>query len=118
VSNRLPLLNLPEDIKDSLQTGKIAYTKAIAIARVKDDAARQSLLEEAIEQNLSLDYIRNHVKALRPRSEIKSPKAQIEDTTRRLREAKPWKNPKRWKRVQALLQKLESIIEQEINEDI
>jgi ParB family transcriptional regulator, chromosome partitioning protein len=113
VSNRLPLLNLKEEIKDALQTGKIAYTKAIAIARVKDDEARQSLLEEAIEQDLPLSQIRQRIKAIQFRCEIKSPSSQIEDTTRRLRAAKPWENPKKWKRVQALLEKLEFIIEED-----
>jgi ParB family chromosome partitioning protein len=113
VSNRLPLLNLPEDIKDALQTGKIAYTKATAIARVKDDETRQALLEEAIEQDLSLSQIRERLKALQPKAKIKSPSSQFDATTRRLRAAKLWENPKKWKRVQALLQKLEALIEEE-----
>ena len=113
VSNRLPLLNLPEDIKNSLQTGKIAYTKATALARLKDDEARQSLLEEAIEQDLSLSQIRERIKALQPKTEIESPSSQFDATTRRLKAAKLWENPKKWKRVQALLQKLEALIEEE-----
>ena len=36
VNNRLPLLNLPENVLEALQQGKIAYTKAQTIARVKD----------------------------------------------------------------------------------
>jgi len=113
VSNRLPLLNLPEDIKNSLQTGKIAYTKATALARLKDDEARQSLLEEAIEQDLSLSQIRERIKALQPKTEIESPSSQFDATTRRLKAAKLWENPKKWKRVQALLQKLEALLEEE-----
>jgi len=113
VSNRLPLLNLKEDIKDALQTGKIAYTKATALARLKDEAARQSLLEEAIEQDLSLSQIRERIKALQPKTEISSPSSQFDATTRRLKAAKLWENPKKWKRVQALLQKLEALIEEE-----
>jgi ParB family chromosome partitioning protein len=115
VSNRLPLLNLPEDILDALQTGKIAYTKAIAIARLKDDETRQSLLKEAIKQDLSLNHIRQRVKVIQFRSESKSPKAQIEDMARLLRAAKPWENPRKWKRVQALLEKLESLIEERLD---
>jgi ParB family chromosome partitioning protein len=113
VSNRLPLLNLKEDIKDALQTGKIAYTKATALARLKDEAARQSLLEEAIEQDLSLSQIRERIKALQSQTEISSPSSQFDATTRRLKAASLWKNPKKWKRVQALLQKLEALIEEE-----
>ncbi|MBD2018524.1 ParB/RepB/Spo0J family partition protein [Microcoleus sp. FACHB-53] len=113
VSNRLPLLNLPSEILEALQTGKIAYTKAIAIARVKDDEVRQSLLEEAIEQDLPLRQIRQRIKAIQFRSESKSPSSQFDATTRRLRAAKPWENPKKWKRVQELLEELEFIIEED-----
>lgn len=51
VRNRLPLLNLPEDIKTALREGLIAYTKAVAIARIKDEATRRQILTEAIEKN-------------------------------------------------------------------
>ncbi len=54
ISNRLPLLNLPEDILEALRAGKIEYTKAKAIASVKDEAARTELLENAIANSLSL----------------------------------------------------------------
>lgn len=63
--NRLPLLNLPDDILDALRTGQIEYTKAKAIAQVKDEAARAELLTEAIEQALSLAQIKQKVTALK-----------------------------------------------------
>jgi len=34
-THRLPLLKLPDEILEALRQGKIAYTKATAIARVK-----------------------------------------------------------------------------------
>jgi ParB family chromosome partitioning protein len=45
VNNRLPLLNLPQDITEALRQGKIAYTKAKAIAQIKDDRQRAALLK-------------------------------------------------------------------------
>ena len=113
VSNRLPLLNLPGEIFEALRSGKIAYTKATAIARVKDDEARQLLLAEAIELDLSLSQIRERLTVLQPKSEPSSPKAQFDATTRRLRAAQLWENPKKWKRALTLLQKLEALIEEE-----
>ena len=44
VRNRLPLLNLHKEILSALRSGKIAYTKAVVIAKVKDEQARASLL--------------------------------------------------------------------------
>ena len=44
VRNRLPRLNLLQEILSALREGKIAYTKAVVIAKVKDEQARASLL--------------------------------------------------------------------------
>ena len=63
-THRLPLLNLPEDILEALRGGSIEYTKAKAIAQLKDAGQRQQLLEEAIEQRLSLSQIRERLKGL------------------------------------------------------
>ena len=62
VKNRLPLLNLPEDIKLALREGQIAYTKAKAIASLKDEVQRAALLAEAIDKQLSLSQIKERIK--------------------------------------------------------
>ncbi|MBZ8183072.1 MAG: hypothetical protein SAL07_13520 [Oscillatoria sp. PMC 1051.18] len=54
VQNRLPLLKLPDQILEALQKGQLEYTKARAIARVKDEAQRERLLSEAIAGDWSL----------------------------------------------------------------
>ncbi|BAY95753.1 MULTISPECIES: hypothetical protein [unclassified Tolypothrix] len=54
VKNRLPLLNLPKELLFALEQGSIEYTKARAIARMKNEKQRKSLLKAAIAQNLSL----------------------------------------------------------------
>jgi ParB family transcriptional regulator, chromosome partitioning protein len=40
VKNRLPLLNLPKELLQALEQGSIEYTKAKAIARIKDEKQR------------------------------------------------------------------------------
>lgn len=52
-SSQLPLRNLPEDILQALRTGRIEYTKATAIARIKDLSQREALLVAACSENLS-----------------------------------------------------------------
>lgn len=116
VSSRLPLLKLPSDVLSALRAGKIEYTKAQLIARVKDQNARQSLLEEAITKNLSLNSIREQVKVLQPQNAQESPKNTIAAVTRRLSQSKVWENPKKWKQVQNLLKKLEALITEESEE--
>jgi ParB family chromosome partitioning protein len=68
-ANRLPLLNLPDNVLEILRQGKLEYTKARAIAQVKDEQIRQQLLERAIGENLSLSEIREQIKSLKPPSE-------------------------------------------------
>jgi ParB family chromosome partitioning protein len=63
-TNRLPLLNLPEPILDAICTGKIEYTKARLIGRIKDEQQRDVLLTEAIDQGLSHEEITRQVRQL------------------------------------------------------
>ncbi len=113
VSSRLPLLKLPAEILSALQAGKIAYTKAQLIVRVKDQQKRQSLLEEAITADLSVSEIRERVKALQPATDSESPQAKIQTITRRITQSKVWENPKKWKQVQTLLKRLEALVTDE-----
>ncbi|MBY5285499.1 ParB/RepB/Spo0J family partition protein [Anabaena sp. PCC 7938] len=53
-TKRLPLLNLPLEILTALREGKLEYTKAQALARVKDNALCTQLLDQAIAHNWSL----------------------------------------------------------------
>ena len=71
--HRLPLLKLPEDILDALRQGKIEYTKAKEIAKLKDEAQRVELLMKAISQSLSLREIKKILTELKPQKEIDTP---------------------------------------------
>ena len=48
VRNRLPLLKLPDDVLEPLRAGKLPYTKAVEVAKVKDKKARAKLLNQAL----------------------------------------------------------------------
>lgn len=62
ICNRLPLLNLDPEILAALRTGKLAYTKAMVIARVDDPDLRQSVLQDTLDNNLSLQKIRDRIR--------------------------------------------------------
>ena len=113
VANRLPLLKLPKDVLDLIRQGGIAYTKAVAIARLKDESQRQTLLKATIEEDLSLSQIRERIKTSQVQPDIASPKSVVESVSRRVIKAKLWENPKKWKQVQALLAKIEALVEEE-----
>ncbi|RIH87465.1 hypothetical protein Mrose_01302 [Calidithermus roseus] len=63
VQNRLPLLNLPDDLKEALEEGAIPYTAALELERVKEQGDRARLLEEA-RAGLSLRDLKARVRAL------------------------------------------------------
>ena len=111
VSSRLPLLKLPPDILEALRQGKIEYTKAKAIAKVKDEEARPALLEAVIQDSLSLSEIKTRIAALKPSLDDTSPKHQLQTITRRLNQLKLWeKDKKTWKKVEGLLGKIETLL--------
>lgn len=115
VKHRLPLLNLPEEILDSLRKGEIAYTKATAIARVKEPEIREELLKEAIAKDLSLSQIRERIKAVNPLSNEEPPslKNRVQETHRRLQKAKFWDEPKKQKQLEKLLLEMEALLADE-----
>jgi ParB family transcriptional regulator, chromosome partitioning protein len=114
VNNRLPLLKLPTEILEVLRQGKIEYTKAKAIALVKDEQQRKKVLEEALDKNLSLIQIKEKIKALSTEdNSTPSPSTQVKTITSRLNRSKLWeKNPKKWKQVQNWLEKIENLLEE------
>jgi ParB family chromosome partitioning protein len=111
ITNRLPLLKLPSDILEALRQGKIEYTKAKAIAKVKDEEARTALLEAAIKDSLSLSEIKARITALKPSPDVTSPQNRLQTVTRRLNQLKLWeKDKKTWKKVEGLLDKIEGLL--------
>ncbi|MBD2124837.1 ParB/RepB/Spo0J family partition protein [Microcoleus sp. ZQ-A2] len=111
--NRLPLLRLPEDILEVLRRGEIEYTKAKALAQVKDEAERQILLEDAIASSLSLSQIRERVKASQPPPKQEEVAAWIDATAKRVKKLKVWENPSKRSRLESLLKQLEELISEE-----
>ena len=114
VNNRLPLLNLPPDIIKALRQGKIAYTKAKAIALLKDDSQRAAILSEAIEQSLSLSQIKEKVRLLQstPQAEGSELPDRLKIAYQKLKKTRIWQNPKKCKQIETLLTKLEVLLEE------
>ncbi|MEH1853770.1 MAG: ParB/RepB/Spo0J family partition protein [Nostoc sp.] len=113
VKNRLPLLNLPENILEVLRSGQLEYTKARAIARVGDESTRKELLEDAIAYNLSLSEIKRKIKEIEQQTQPETPslKDLADDTFRRLKKSQVWDDPKKKAKVEKLLTQLKALIE-------
>ena len=112
-SSRLPLLKLPTEVLDALRRGEIEYTKATAIARVKDVSARRALLKAAIEEKLSLTQIAERIKATRPSGSQDSLKQRIKQASSRLQKAKLWDSPEKQQVLEKLLEQMEALLADE-----
>jgi len=111
--NRLPLLNLPNEVLEALRQGKLEFTKARAIARVKDDGQRAKLLKQAVSKNLSLSEIKVAVRELKPESEPAPERVLVErlsEISKRLRKSEAWDDRKKKDRITKLLDELERLI--------
>jgi ParB family chromosome partitioning protein len=113
-SSRLPLLNLPSNILEALREGKLEYTKARTIARVKDEQQRDSLLKQVITQSLSLNEIKAKVKKSKIDSNLEASPEQVlvdrmSELTKRLRKSKAWNERKKRERITKLLDELERL---------
>ncbi len=112
VTNRLSLLNLPAEVLEALRHGHIAYTKAQAIARVKDEGQRQEILKEAITQDLSLTQIRERIASLKIEPVIAEAlplKHQVDDVFRLVKKMKVWDDPKKQRKLERLLADLRAL---------
>lgn len=117
VKNRLPLLKLPAPILLALRDGKLAYTKALALARVKDEALRDRLLSETIAENLSLLEIKERIKS-RPSESVSRKNSdllsvRLKTAYQQLKKSKVWENLDKRTQLEGLLAQLEALVEED-----
>ncbi|MGH1397513.1 MAG: ParB/RepB/Spo0J family partition protein [Trichormus sp.] len=116
-TNRLPLLNLPQDIQQALSQGKIEYTKARVIAKLKSEDKRKQLLQEAIESNLSLSDIQKRVQNIlseeKGGSTSPSLKSQYRELSKQLGSSKVWDNPHKKKTLEKLINQIKLLLDEE-----
>jgi ParB family chromosome partitioning protein len=112
-SSRLPLLNLTADVLKALREGELEFTKARAIARVKDEGQRKSLLKLATTKNLSLSEIKQKIQEL---TKTQEETTEISYTQRyaqigqRLKRSAIWEDPKKRAKLEKLLSQLDELI--------
>ena len=119
VKNRLPLLNLPDDLLSVLRSGQLEYTKAQAISKIKSETERVMLLNDTIHNNLSLAQINQQVKTLKKNLEqqqenpdqTRSLQFRYKEVSSRLQKSPIWENPKKQKSLGKLLAQIEALIE-------
>ncbi|MDJ0747687.1 MAG: ParB/RepB/Spo0J family partition protein [Xenococcaceae cyanobacterium MO_167.B27] len=113
--NRLPLLNLPQDILEVLREGKIEYTKAKALASLKDEETRKELMEQAIAKSLSLREIKERIKAVKPQPQKEEIFNRLDNTYKQVKKSKKLilGNARKRKKLESLLAQIEKLFEVE-----
>ncbi len=107
-THRLPLLNLPGEVLGALRRGEIEYTKARAIATVKDDEKRAALLQDAIDMNLTLRQVQERVLDYKPIATASPIKTRVADIGKRVTKLK---DPKKLAKVEELLDKIQRLLD-------
>lgn len=119
VRNRLPVLKWPQDVLSWVRQGKLAYTKASAIARVQDAAQRQNLLRETVAEDLSLTDLKAKIKDLKAEVHSKTKqrepllKQRFEATYQQAKCSKVWTDPTKKDELESLLHRLEQLLSSE-----
>ena len=118
-TSRLPLLNMPAEVLEAVRQGKLQYTKAREIAKVKDNTKRQKILTQAIARQWSLKEIKTQIAALKgkpPRNSMAEKLIDQFDTTfRMVKKAKGTLRSEQADRVEALLREIEKVLTEETN---
>ncbi|OKH47673.1 hypothetical protein NIES2101_23330 [Calothrix sp. HK-06] len=120
---RVPILKLHDDIKEVLAKGQLEYTKALAISKIKNDTARNEVLQQAIDEKLSLSKIKELVeKAVGKESVPRSPSYQPKDVTIRfgkvnklLKDTDIWDRPEEASRLVKYLSQIEKLLMSDSN---
>jgi ParB family transcriptional regulator, chromosome partitioning protein len=122
VQHRLPLLKLPKDTKAALAEGKIEYTKAREIGKIRNEAERQIVLAQAISQELPLSEIKEKVKQVKAKAksekegsnQTKKPSdvgKSLISLCKQVNEAKPWDDPKSKKQLEKAMKILQELLQ-------
>ena len=113
-ASRLPLLKLPEDVLEVLRQGKLEYTKAQAIARVRDDQQRSALLDRAVAEGLPVSVIKSEVKALKEKPEEKPEQSmydRYQSLGQRLKKCTVWDDRKKRDQLTKLMNDIEKLLD-------
>ncbi|BDA75882.1 ParB family protein (plasmid) [Calothrix sp. PCC 7716] len=119
LTTRLPMLKLKEDIKEVLSRGKLEYTKALAISKIKDDAIRGEVLQQAINEKLSLSKIKDLIEQANVRlaPELKTPTfkpkevaTRFSKVTKLLKDTDIWDRPQEASQLVKYLSQIEKLL--------
>ncbi len=115
-TNRLPLLNLPDDVLQVLRQGRLDYTKAKAIAKLESEIDRRNLMELVITEQLTLRQIKAKIQEILEETgavtRVNAPRdlyAEFKAMTKIKSDA--WQNEAKKAQLETLLMQLKEILQ-------
>lgn len=109
--HRLSWLKMPPEILAAVREGKILPNNAKAVARLKDESQRQKLLEQAINENLSVRDISDRVKEAKPKKLAENnPITRMKQVYQKLKMAKTLEDARKRQKLEKLLGQIEELI--------
>lgn len=111
VKNRLPVLNMPLDVKGYVMRGELEYTKARLIARLPDEKVRGELITQTIREGLSFPVIQAKVKAiLGEAAKDRGPSLIVQETLKKINRTKAWRDEGKWEKIQGHLDEINKLL--------
>jgi ParB family transcriptional regulator, chromosome partitioning protein len=116
IAVRLPLLKLPDDLKEALRAAEITLAHARLLARVQNTFQRQEWTDQTIKQSLStkqlLMQLRPNQKQQKHHTEITDLKARVGDLCKSFQKQN-WNDPKKLFKAKKIIESLEALLNAE-----
>ena len=115
-TNRLPLLNLPDDVLQVLRQGRLDYTKAKAIAKLESEIDRRNLMELVITEKLTLSQIKEKIQEILEETQTPIRVSRSKDLYAEFKaitniQSDAWQDEDKKVHLEALLMQLKEILE-------
>ncbi|GAB6068866.1 ParB/RepB/Spo0J family partition protein [Methylothermus subterraneus] len=108
--NRLPILRLPDDLIQALNSGALPYTKARILGKIEDENTRRALTNEAIQDGYSVAKLRKIVAAHVPRKDEEELLNRLSRMSRKIRSDGILQDSKKRRKLEKLIQQFEELI--------
>ncbi len=121
-SRNLLLLKLPEDLREAHLSGRLSYTKAIEINKIKDDFKRKELLRQTLDNDWPIREIQQRVKEARAEKRItqtsvtRSILSRLAIARKIAAKSNVWQDQNKVERIESLLIEIEALFEEHIDE--
>lgn len=116
-SNRLVLLSLPVPLLEALRMGKIEYTKAIIVSRIKSPKQQKEVLDALINSDMSVTDLKLMIRELQRKESTEviaergsSIEHRVKSVFKQLRKSKPWVSSDKSDQLEDLLSRLEALL--------